>query len=98
MRSLPSAHGCEHVVFVYRDRPDYAAGRERWAAYQAEQLQAKLERGTGIRRRVDSGELGGLLGRLERAAGMLERLHWDNWFEGVEEEPIPYRYCWPPIR
>ena len=28
----------------------------------------------------------------------VERLHWDNWFEGAGEEPPPYRYCWPPIR
>ena len=59
-------HGCEHVVFVYRDRPEYVAGRARWAAYQAEQLQAALERGTGVRRRVESG---GMLGRFARAAG-----------------------------
>jgi len=93
------AHGCEHVVFVYRDRPEYAAGRERWAAYQEQQLQARLERATGIRRRIAlEGELGGLFGRLARAAEAIERLHWDNWFEGTGEDPIPYRYCWPPIR
>ena len=89
------AHGCEHVVFVYRDRPEYVAGRERWHAYQAEQLQAKLERGTGVRRRV---EHDGMLGRLSRAADVLERLHYENWFEEFEEHPAPYRYCWPPIR
>ena len=93
------AHGCEHVVFVYRDRPEYAAGRERWAAYQEQQLQARLERATGIRRRIAlEGELGGLFGKLTRAAEAIERLHWDNWFEGTGEDPIPYRYCWPPIR
>ncbi|WP_028065149.1 hypothetical protein [Solirubrobacter soli] len=88
------AHGCQLVVLVYRDRPEYVAGRERWAAYAGEQLHAKLERGTGIPRRVESNEPG----RLERAAELLERLHWDNWFDGLDEEPIPYRYCWPPIR
>jgi hypothetical protein len=86
------AHGCEHVVLVYRDRPEYVAGRARWAAYQADQLQARLERGTGVRRRVDAREH-----RLSRAAGVLERRHDASWFEEIEEPPAPYRYCWPPV-
>lgn len=40
------------VVVSYRDRPAYQEGRERWAAYQRDVLQAHLERGTGARRPV----------------------------------------------
>ena len=36
--------GCEHVVIVYRDRAEYAEGRARWAAYQAEALEADLSK------------------------------------------------------
>jgi hypothetical protein len=85
------AHGCEHVVLVYRDRPEYVAGRARWAAYQAEQLQAELGRGTGVRRRIELDAHGG---RFSRAADALP----DTWSEDFEERPLPYRYCWPPLR
>ncbi|MDA0163619.1 hypothetical protein OM076_25320 [Solirubrobacter ginsenosidimutans] len=91
------AHGCRQLVFVYRDRPEYEQGRARWAAYQHEQLQSRLERGTGARRRIESDELGGMLGKVARAAELIDRLHWDNWFEGAEEDIPRYRYCWPPL-
>ncbi len=39
----------EHVVLVYRDSPALAAGRERWAAYQREVLDARLDHLTGVR-------------------------------------------------
>ena len=90
--------GCEHVVIVYRDRPEYEDGRARWAAYQDEVLQARLENGLGLRSTVQPSETGGLLGRVERAANFVGNLHPDYWFEGVEEELPPYRYCWPPVR
>ena len=34
--------GGSRVVVAYRDSPDYAAGRERWAAYERDVLQASL--------------------------------------------------------
>jgi hypothetical protein len=33
----------EHVVLTYRDRPEYAEGRERWRAYQRDVLRARLD-------------------------------------------------------
>ena len=93
------AHGCEQVVFVYRDRPAYAAGRDRWAAYQDQQLQARLERGDRARRWSSSGELGGVFGKVARAAEAIERLHWDPLVRGrASRTSPPYRYCWPPVR
>jgi hypothetical protein len=86
------AHGCEQLVLMYRDRPAYVTGRERWAAYQRDRLQARLERGTG-RRIVRSV---GARSRLEKAVDVLERLHPDSWFDGFVEEPNPYRYCGAP--
>ena len=93
------AHGCRQVVFVYRDRPSYHAGRARWAAYQDEQLQARLERGD----RRPAGwssptSPAACSARCARAAEAVERLHWDHWFEGAVEDVAPYRYCWPPVR
>ena len=37
-------HGARRVVVSYRDRPEYAAGRERWQQYQTQVLLAHLER------------------------------------------------------
>jgi hypothetical protein len=92
------AHGCQHVIFVYRDRPEYVTGRARWAAYQTEQLQARLELATGARRRIASGEVGGVPDKFARAAERIARLHPDHWFDDAGEDPNPYRYCWPPVR
>lgn len=39
----------EHVVVAYRDRPEYAAGRERFAAYETEVLHARLTQSSGVR-------------------------------------------------
>ncbi len=49
-------HGAEHVVVTYRDSPDYAEGRARWAAYQQEVLLAHLERQTHVRLPVEDFE------------------------------------------
>lgn len=89
-------HGCQHVVLVYRDRPEYAAGRDRWDAYAAEVLQAALRIEPGVRRVVaQQDDLGGITFRplraALRAAEFIDRI--DDW--GAETIP-PYRYCWPP--
>jgi hypothetical protein len=54
---LPCADGvprmrfqtAEQVVLAYRDRDEYRAGRERWAAYQRDVLRARLDHLTGVR-------------------------------------------------
>jgi hypothetical protein len=90
------SHACQQVVVAYRDRPEYAEGRERWAAYQRDVLQAHLERGMRLRSKVVTDED---LPELPRVLRPLERV--DNaihWFDmlGAEKLP-PYRYCWPPV-
>lgn len=35
-------NAAEHVLVAYRDAPQYAAGRDRWAAYEREVLHARL--------------------------------------------------------
>lgn len=91
-------HGCQQVVIVYRDRPEYASGRERWEAYATEVLQARLHNGLGLRRplAVPRDALDGvpkLLRPLARVAEVVDSL--DDWQWGGEQLP-PYRYCWPP--
>ena len=54
-------HGGAHVVLAYRDSPAYAEGRRRWAAYEAEVLQADLSHDTdaappAARRQVRDGQ------------------------------------------
>lgn len=54
---LPCADGtarqrlqaAEHVLIAYRDRADYAAGRERWQAYQHDVLHARLDHRSHVR-------------------------------------------------
>jgi hypothetical protein len=92
--------GGSDVVIVHRDRERYAAGRERWAAYERDVLQASLATGTGVRRPVEKEEW------LERlpgpARGLIKSVAWVADF--VEGDPSgspfdkipPHRYCWPP--
>lgn len=87
--------GCQHVVLVYRDSAEYAAGRARWDRYMAEVLQANLRNGLGLRPVVaQQDDLGGIsftpLRAALRVAEAIDRL--DDW--GAETVP-PYRYCWP---
>lgn len=87
--------GCEVVVVVYRDRPEYAVGRERWAAYQRDVLQAHLERGSAARRVVDAVDDSGLPSPIRAVFKVAEAIDWLDEI-GVEDIP-PFRYCWPPV-
>ena len=98
-RDRMRTHGCEQVVLVYRDRPEYIAGRERWAAYASEILQARLHNGLGLRRpltAVDDEEFYSHLPSVVRPAARFAELidRFDDW--GQETVP-PHRYCWPAI-
>lgn len=93
------SRGCELVAIVYRDRPDYAAGRERWAAYERDVLQARLA--NGLRRRpplelAEEGfdDLPKLLRPAARVGAAIDAL--TEWEWGIETPPA-YRYCWPPL-
>ena len=85
-------HGGDHVVVAYRDSDAYAEGRQRWAGYQADVLQADLARRVYPRGPVPKPD-----SRLERA---LDRVNDVVAFfdpdESTEDGFVPPRYCWPP--
>lgn len=88
-------NGARRIVVTYRDRPEYAEGRDRWNRYQQEVLQAHLERATDIRKPVVPDELpqNALLRAGARALNIAEKAT----TIGEWEPPPPYRYCWPVI-
>jgi hypothetical protein len=94
-------HGAQQVVVAYRDSAAYAAGRERWGAYQRDVLQARLDDATGRRAPLHIDEdwfvknpvlrAGlGALAAVDRITTAIDRL-------GADDPPPPYRYCWPPV-
>lgn len=95
----PRLVGGARVVIAYRDQPDYAAGRERFAAYQRDVLRSQLELGAERRPLEHDDALdrlpGGLRGLAKATATAGRALS----FEGttVFEKLPPYRYCWPPV-
>jgi len=107
--SLPCADGTDRrrvqggtrVVVAYRDRPEYAAGRERWAAYEREVLMTSLANETGARRPVEAVEWssapGGLRGLLRAAEKVADVVYYfeENGPTDFDKIP-PHRYCWPP--
>lgn len=92
--------GGSRIVVVYRDSPDYVAGRERWAAYEREVLQASLSNRITLRDPIaqqsalDKGVLRAVLRGAETVGSMVD----GDW----QGEPLPdlpyYRYCWPPLQ
>jgi hypothetical protein len=92
------SHGCQQVVIVYRDTPAYAEGRERWARYEREVLQAGLRKGIVARPRIsDPDDMSGVprgLRTITRVAEVVDRVWEADW--GGEDLP-PYRYCSPPV-
>jgi len=94
----PRLTGGARVVVVYRDQPEYADGRERFAAYQRDVLRSQLELGAE-RRPLDKPDVverlpGGLRGLAKAtvAVGMLFNAESNTVFDKL----APYRYCWPP--
>lgn len=92
--------GARQVVLAYRDRPEYAEGRERWAAYQRDVLQATLQNETGVHRPVISptaeyDDIPRGLKSLAKVANVVDRVS-----DGISSQPedVPHRYCWPPIQ
>ena len=87
-------HGAEHVLIAYRDRPEYVDGRARWASYQRDVLQARLDDASNRRPPVqrhdwDSAVLRAISAPF-RAIDWLETV-------GSKQPPPPHRYCWPPV-
>ena len=86
------------MVVAYRDRPEYVTGRERWAAYERDVLQARLDLGTEARGPVSAmeyGSLGSGARRLIQGVEMLAEIASDVTSDGPADE-APHRYCWPP--
>lgn len=87
-------HGAQCVVVAYRDRPEYVAGRERWAAYQRDVLEARLDDASERRPPIQRLDFDSALVRAALApARALE------WLQdiGATQPPPVYRYCWPPV-
>ncbi len=107
--SLPCADGTDRrrvqggsrVVVAYRDRPEYAAGRERWAAYERDVLMTALANETEVRRPVEEPSMhwapGGLRGVLRAAEKVVDVMYYldENGPTDFDKLP-PHRYCWPP--
>lgn len=103
-KDRPRLSGAARVVVGYRDRPEYAAGRERWAAYERDVLQAQLHQRTGTRRPVEPMDMGSLAPSLRgalRAVGAVASVAgavagWAPNDDGPFEAIPDARYCWPP--
>lgn len=94
-------HGTTRVVIAYRDRPAYAEGRERWAAYQHHALSADLALETGARRPVQDGlhpDVPTFLRGAAKVATQVSRVadFDDNLSFREGSDFNPHRYCWPP--
>jgi hypothetical protein len=83
--------GGHHIVVAYRDRPEYADGRERFAAYARDVLQADLDRSGHVRPPVPKQDHK-LLRAAERIYDTVMYFSDDVQGGGI----IPPRYCWPP--
>lgn len=97
-KSRPRLTSGSVVVVAYRDRPEYVTGRERWAAYERDVLQARLDLGTEARGPVSAmeyGSLGSGARRLIQGVEMLAEIASDVTSDGPADE-APHRYCWPP--
>lgn len=94
----PRLVGGARVVVAYRDHPDYAVGRERFAAFQRDVLRGQLELGAERRPLEHANMLdrlpGGLRGLARAAAAASRLLNLDD--ETIYDKLPPYRYCWPP--
>lgn len=98
-KDRPRLAGGARVVIVYRDRPEYAEGRQRWAAYEREALLSALDHGTHARRPVEAMEFGSLGGATRKLLRFAEKVadfvDTDETSDPYEKVP-PHRYCWPP--
>jgi hypothetical protein len=93
--------GGSRVVVAYRDSPDYADGRTRWADYQREVLQTTLENRLTVRAPVDRqsaldrGVLGGMIKSAEVVGSILDG---EELGRGPFGDLPSHRYCWPPVQ
>ena len=85
------------VVVSYRDRPEYAEGRNRWRAYQDNVLFARMHLKTGARREIadefEGVPGGGALRAVSRVAGALDKL--TSFTSQLDHFRVNLRYCQP---
>ena len=88
-------HAAEHVVIAYRDREEYASGRERWRAYQDEVLHAKLDHRSGVRPPLDTEyhPPPSFLGEVFDMFNPLDPLHAFPQIFNRKERPLLGPYC-----
>jgi hypothetical protein len=94
------SHGAQEVVVVYRDTPEYEAGRARWARYQSEVLRARLTHATDRRATLDlptrADNVIGVVSNMVEA--VVSPIDWLDRVEGSGEPPfVAFPYCWPPV-
>ena len=92
-------HAGRLVMLAYRDRPEYQLGRQRWAVYQADVLQAALQLGTGVRAPVEAPLLEGVpsgLRQLIQAAEKVDRVFSADAAQQALRHVPQHRYCSPP--
>ena len=85
------------VVVSYRDRPEYAEGRNRWRTYQDNVLFARMHLKTGARRVIadefDGVPGGAALRAVSRVAGALDKL--TSFTSQPDHFRVNLRYCQP---
>lgn len=85
------------VIISYRDRPEYAEGRNRWRTYQDTVLFARMHLKTGARRVIEDEfegvPLGGALRAISRVADALDRVTLSN--KQPDHFRVNLRYCQP---
>ncbi len=97
-KSRMRIQAAQDVVIAYRDRPEYVAGRERWAAYQRDGIEAILDLRSWARPEVPypgNEDIANPI--LRRAADVLSAV--DRLSDALEfnaRRLPPVRYCWPP--
>lgn len=99
-RRRPRLAAATVLLVAYRDRPEYATGRERWAAYERDVLLARLDRHITVRRPVVALDTGSLRRSARKALASVgpATAHRGAWpTDDVRLSRIPdARYCWPP--
>jgi hypothetical protein len=84
--------GGHHIVVAYRDKPEYAEGRERFDAYAEGELQVRLRAGLGLRAPVPKPS-GRLMKTIDRVGDVVDFFSDGG---GTDSTFVAPRYCWPP--
>ena len=96
-KSRHRLYGADQVVVAYRDRSEYATGRERFVAYMRAAYQGDLRQGVRLRDGVRAGPFDDVPRGLRHVLQVVDVI--DRIDDALDSEPPrdnPERYCWPP--